>query len=379
MLEQRDYDFLHALWTRRAIFTYVLFAFNIFVFVLMELAGGTTNEATLLAFGVKSNPEIDQGQVWRLLTPIFIHIGLLHLFFNSYALWMVGPQVEKIYGGARFFILYVLTGVAGVLASYWRNPDVISAGASGAIFGLFGVLLVFGIKYRKSIPPFFQRTVGAGVLPVIVINLIIGFSFPAIDNAAHIGGLIAGGVLAFVLPYEQPGSSTHRSFTLARNALLAIIAVSFYQVATHYDGPSPSVRNLYWGWGRILGSKSSIQDFVDAVNTSQQTLDKSFRQMSSRRLDPGSLAGMKSELSAAVDSLERAPSISPRADQAVRELREIAQLQVGLVEDIERSGVMTYSQSRRALENEDRYAQVKESFSNWVKLEGAKHGIQHPR
>src|SRR5262245_53427419 len=172
----------------------------------MEFAGGTTNEATLLAFGVKSNPQIDNGEIWRLITPIFIHIGLLHLFFNSYALWTVGQQVEKLYGPARFVIFYVLTGVAGVAGSYFYHPEAVSAGASGAIFGLFGVLLVFGIRYRKTLPPFFAKAVGTGVLPVIIINLIIGFSIPAIDNSAHISGLLAGALLATLIPFERPGT-----------------------------------------------------------------------------------------------------------------------------------------------------------------------------
>src|ERR1043166_4432386 len=117
-LEQSHLEFLQALWSRRVIVTYIFFGINILVFALMELAGGSTNESTLMAFGVKANPAIDAGQIWRLMTPIFIHIGLLHLFFNSYALWIVGPQVEKLYGGGRFVILYVLTGVAGGYGSY---------------------------------------------------------------------------------------------------------------------------------------------------------------------------------------------------------------------------------------------------------------------
>src|SRR3954462_7839392 len=153
MIAEDHLDFLHAVWTRRSTFTYVFFASNIVVFLLMAFAGGSSSEATLMAFGVKSNPEIVQGQWWRFVTPIFIHIGLLHLFFNSYALWVVGPQVEKLYGSERFVLLYVLTGIAGVLGSYFYHPQAISAGASGAIFGLFGVLLVFGIRYRNSIPP----------------------------------------------------------------------------------------------------------------------------------------------------------------------------------------------------------------------------------
>src|SRR5258708_992708 len=134
MIPEDHLEFLHAVWNRRPTFTYVFFGFNIVVFLMMALAGGSTNEPTLMAFGVKSNPEIVHGQWWRFVTPIFIHIGLLHLLFNSYALWIVGPQVEKLYGGARFVIVYVLTGVAGVYGSYAYHPNTISARASGAIF-----------------------------------------------------------------------------------------------------------------------------------------------------------------------------------------------------------------------------------------------------
>src|SRR5438128_8913535 len=204
MIPEDHLEFLQAVWTRRPTYTYVFFGLNIVVFVLMALAGGSTNQLTLMAFGVKSNPEIAQGQWWRFVTPIFIHIGMLHLLFNSYALWIVGPQVEKLYGGARFVILYIVTGVAGVVGSYLYRPYGVSAGASGAIFGLFGVLLVFGLRYRHHVPPFFRRAVGTGVLPVIVINLFIGFTIPIIDNSAHIAGLLSGMALAAVVPFERP-------------------------------------------------------------------------------------------------------------------------------------------------------------------------------
>src|SRR5262245_13117823 len=166
MIPDEHLEFLHAIWTRRTPFTYVFLVANITIFILMAFAGGATNEPTLMAFGVKSNVEINDGQIWRFVTPIFIHIGLLHLFFNSYALWIVGPQVEKLYGSAGYVVLYLLTGIAGVVGSYFYHPYSISAGASGAIFGLFGVLLVFGIRYRKSVPPAFKRAVGTGVLPI---------------------------------------------------------------------------------------------------------------------------------------------------------------------------------------------------------------------
>src|SRR5262249_44670109 len=241
MIPEDHLEFLNAVWTRRATYTYVFFGLNIVVFLLMAFAGGSMNEQTLMAFGVKANSAIARGQWWRFVTPVFIHIGWLHLIFNSYALWIVGPQVEKLYGSARFVILYVLTGVAGVVGSYLYHPYSISAGASGAIFGLFGVLLVFGIRYRASIPPFFKPAVGSGGLPVIVINLFIGFTIPGIDNSAHIGGLLAGAVLAAVVPFQKPGAETLPVFRTIQIALLALIAICFFNVAKNYDGPHLSV------------------------------------------------------------------------------------------------------------------------------------------
>src|SRR5207249_10816369 len=102
MIPEDKLEFLHAVWTRRPHFTYIFLAVNIVIFLLMSLAGGTTNDATLMAFGVKSNAEINQGQIWRLVTSIFIHIGLLHLFFISYVLCIVDPQLEEWYGSTRF-------------------------------------------------------------------------------------------------------------------------------------------------------------------------------------------------------------------------------------------------------------------------------------
>src|SRR5262245_60902206 len=122
MVPEDHLEFFHAVWMRRPLYTYIFLGLNIFIFVLMALAGGSTNEQTLMAFGVKANAAIAQGQWWRFVTPIFIHIGMLHLFFNSYALWMVGPQVEKLYGAPSFVILYILTGIAGVYGSYYYHP-----------------------------------------------------------------------------------------------------------------------------------------------------------------------------------------------------------------------------------------------------------------
>src|SRR5713226_3249953 len=376
MVPEEHFEFLEAVWTRRPTYTYVFFSLNIVVFLLMALAGGSSNEPTLMAFGVKSNAEIAQGQWWRFVTPIFIHIGMLHLIFNSYALWIVGPQVEKLYGGARFVILYVLTGVAGVYGSYSYHPYTISAGASGAIFGLFGVLLVFGFRYRSSIPPFFKRAVGTGVLPVIVINLIIGFTIPAIDNSAHIGGLLAGAALAAVVPFQKPGEETHAGFRSMQVALLAMIAVCFYEVAVHYEGPRLSTRNLAHGVMQI-GTGSSTEEFIDAVNAAQKTFEASTHQIESARV--ADLRSTRADISKSIDQLRKAPSLASLSDKLVADLIRVMQDQYDLIQDIERSGTVTFAQSRRAKENSARYEAINEAFSSWVDAEGQKYGIQRDR
>src|SRR5262245_5053945 len=301
MIPDQHFEFLQAIWKRRTPMTKAFLVINIIIFLLMAFAGGSTNDATLMAFGVKSNAEIAQGQWWRFITPIFIHIGLLHLLFNSYALWIVGPQVEKLYGSASFVVFYVLTGIAGVAGSYVYHPYSISAGASGAIFGLFGVLLTFGLRYRKSIPPFFKRAVGTGVLPVIVINLIIGFTIPQIDNSAHLSGLLMGGLLGLLIPFQRPGAGTHGFFRALQVLLLVVVGLSFYEVGTHYNGPGFSVRNISSGFFPGFGSGSNVQNFINTLSNAQQTFE-----MSSQELEAGNIANLtrvRTDLSGAIDNL----------------------------------------------------------------------------
>lgn len=372
MISENHLEFLRAVWTRRTPFTFIFLAINIAIFLLMSLAGGTTNGPTLMAFGVKSNAEIHAGQWWRLITPIFIHIGLIHLFFNSYALWIVGPQVEKLYGSARFVILYVLTGVAGVLGSYFFHPENVSAGASGAIFGLFGVLLTFGIRYRHSIPPFFKKAVGTGVLPVIAINLFIGFTIRGIDNSAHISGLIAGAVLAAVIPYQQPGGSSHPFFTAAQILLLTVVAVCFVEVGLHYDGPRLSFPNIAREV-RIIGGRSAADEFIDAINNAQKTFETSSQELEAG--NTSAAAKLRSILTASIDQLQKTPSLASRPDELMAELLRVLQDQYDLIQDVERAGTVTFAHSQRLKANAERYNRVMDSFFKWVETDGEKYGI----
>lgn len=261
--ERYNLNYARAVLSRPYMFTIVFLVLNFFVFLLMWQAGGMSTfvlwagfpEPILYAFGAKTNYLIRYNhEWWRLLTPIFIHVNLPHLLINMYSLWVIGPWVEKLYGSARFVVFWVVTGVAGVLASYLtvipgshpgviasfliKNHDTPSAGASGALFGLVGVLFVFGVKYRRELPEGFKRAFGTGLLPIIVLNLAIGFvARGIIDNAAHVGGLLSGAALALVVSYKRPGQSAGVTIAwrVAQIISLLVIAVTFFMVARDFD------------------------------------------------------------------------------------------------------------------------------------------------
>jgi membrane associated rhomboid family serine protease len=148
---------------------------------------------------------VQHGELWRLLTVTLVHGGIIHLGFNLYALWLIGPLVEALYGHARFLLIYVLCGLGGSAASLaFGDPRIPSVGASGAIFGLFGILLVADRVHKPALTRG-ARNLAAQIGGLIAVNLFIGF-LPGsnIDNAAHVGGLIAGAVLGFVMIPSGP-------------------------------------------------------------------------------------------------------------------------------------------------------------------------------
>jgi hypothetical protein len=202
-----------------------------------------------------------------------------------YSLWIVGPYVEKLYGSAKFIVFWVATGIAGVVASYltvqprlatgsfgrflFKNLDVPSAGASGALFGLVGVLFVFGIKYRRELPEGFKRAFGTGMLPIIIINLFIGYVGRGfIDNAAHLGGLLSGAALALFVEYRRPGE--RRSLAAAWRVLqalaLSLVVIGFYKTGRNFN------RSLQLGQQHMMVSEPGqvVVNFIVVMNQAQE-------------------------------------------------------------------------------------------------------------
>jgi rhomboid protease GluP len=182
----------------RAIFA--LLAINVIMYGISVLLGNAIGwQAALFVLGGKQNEAIDAGQWWRLLTPMVLHGGLTHLLFNSWAMYVLGTEAEQVYGTLRFLTIYLLSGLAGSIASYVFNPAVLSVGASGAIFGLLGALAAFAFTSRSFVGWEASKMQLGQMATLAAINLAFGFAMPNIDNSAHIGGMIAGGIVGLAL------------------------------------------------------------------------------------------------------------------------------------------------------------------------------------
>jgi len=321
---------------RPHIFTIVFLVANLFIFLLMWHSSGMAFEVlmgfperVLVAYGAKLNSYINvQHQWWRFVTPIFIHVNLPHLLVNMYSLWMVGPYVEKLYGSAKFVVLWVLTGIAGVVASYltvrpnmqigplarfiFKNTDLPSAGASGALFGLVGVLFVFGIKYRHELPEGFKRAFGTGLLPMIMLNLFIGFVGRGfIDNAAHVGGFVAGALLALLIDYRR--QSEHPVWAIAWRILevvsLTLVLICFLEVSRHLQDPIAARETELATVSQNENTPAFIV-FAKVINEAQEALELG-------------LAGDASSLDVASTNLRDAPAPDNRADRLRQELEAL--------------------------------------------------------
>lgn len=181
---------------RLAPVTHGLLAINVLVFALMLLAGAGiwhTPNGVQLAWGANFGPATQDGQWWRLFTALFIHFGVVHLALNMWALWDVGRLLERIYGRARFALVYGGSGLLGNLTSLVLNGNqAVSGGASGAVFSLYGALLVFLWRERRQLEPGEFRWLFGAATVFSLLMLGMGWLVPGIDNAAHGGGFLGG-------------------------------------------------------------------------------------------------------------------------------------------------------------------------------------------
>ena len=210
-------------WVTRAIV-----AVNVALFAYEVTLGGVSltspTSETLVHWGANFGLlTIEQFQPWRLFTAMFLHIGLIHIGFNMFALWRSGPFIERVFGNLPYLALYLIAGFGGSLATIIVHPQVISAGASGAIFGVFGGLGGYLVKERKHVPPPILAALRSNLLQFVVYNVVLGFAVPQIDMSAHVGGLVTGFLAgaALACPMDQAGFAMRNK----RAAIVSVIAV----------------------------------------------------------------------------------------------------------------------------------------------------------
>lgn len=384
--------FARAVLNRPYKFTIALLVANIFVFILMWQSSGMNISVlnffpydVLVAYGAKVNYLVrEQHQWWRFITPMFIHINLLHLMVNMYSLWVVGPYVEKLYGSAKFVVFWIVTGIASIVASYFtvlppdrqvgrlgsflfKTMDVPSAGASGALFGLVGVLFVFGIKYRRELPEGFKRAFGTGLIPMIALNLFIGFvGRGLIDNAAHLGGLVAGAFMALVIDYRRPGERAGIAITwrVLQIACIALSLFGFIKAAQHFRDPLPT----YLAQQRTELEKREV-DVPDEVNNFV-----AYAKAMNEAQEAFSLAQTRNDVSAidgAINNLQSTPQLDPKADELRNQLSSFLSRAKALETDT--SATNQKLEAKNALTKE--YLEWIKAYRDWLTTSGRNYGL----
>lgn len=199
------------------VISYGLIALNVLAFVLELSSRDVKSELVLWT------PAVAHGEFYRLLTSAFLHYGPMHLLLNMWALYVVGPQLEGLLGRVRFSALYLLSALGGSVAVYLLAPvTAATAGASGAIFGLFGATLVIGRRLRMDI---------GWVAAIIVINLVFTFSIPNISWQGHVGGLITGLLVAFAYVYPPQQRRTRVQVSASVLLLALFVALIWWRTA----------------------------------------------------------------------------------------------------------------------------------------------------
>ena len=253
----------------RPIATWILLAGYLLVFVQFRLhEAGHDN---LILAGAAA-PVLVVEEPWRLLTAAFAHIGILHLLFNSYFLYHVGPVLERELGIQRFVILYVVTAIGGNVATCMLYlPEQLGAGGSTALFGMLGGLLAMTLRHQRSYRDFFDSAVGRSVLTMIVANLVIGWVVPVISNTAHIGGLITGFLLVFYC-FKLPTAGGRPM----RPTLLPAVATWLLLASTAWFATQPCTRLWYQvheNWTAERERAFDVRLAVEARGFSKDALD----------------------------------------------------------------------------------------------------------
>ena len=291
--------------------TWVILGVNLALWLLTQFSGGSTDPDVLLRYGAMEALHIAAGDYWRLLTAIFLHSGMVHLGFNCVGLFIFGQQIEQLYGRSRFLLIYVVSGLAGSVASYSLNislaPHSIGVGASGAIFGLLGALAAFFLYHRDKLGRLGRQSLN-GLLVLAAVNLFFGFVISGVDNYAHIGGLVAGALLGVSLSpvyrpvYDRFGAparlvdvnSILRRWWVAPAA--GVVLISGTLLGNHNVGDSPLAHLREAEQYRLQGEFDLALDELDRAIEIDRTYGPTYLERALVMIELGNEAAATSDL-----------------------------------------------------------------------------------
>lgn len=251
--------------------THALIAINVLIWLWALTAGATVMQTPadkLLSWGGNAASEVQRGEWWRLFSAMFLHSGAMHILMNMFGLYSAGVIVERVYGRSQYLLIYLGAGLLGSAASlHYSAQQAVSVGASGAVFGITGALLVGFLQHRDKLPKVLSKQMISGLGLFIIYALIQGFGKQGIDNAAHIGGLLGGCLLAYILP-ERFDLEHYRRNVLRRFAAGLVLA-SAITTAVAIEAPRASL-----DMSRIFASeeimKRGIYRFSSVMKELQQ-------------------------------------------------------------------------------------------------------------
>lgn len=200
--------------SKKPIVTWIIIALCIIMFFVSGMGYDTY---TLVKYGANFSGLVRNGELYRLVTYMFLHAGIVHIGLNMYSLYIIGPRVEDFFGKWKYILIYFVSGICGGLLSIGVTPNVVSVGASGAIFGLFGALIYFGYNYRGYI----GAMIRSQVVPIVIYNLFMGLFIPGIDMWGHVGGLIGG-----ILTANMVGTIENKKYNIS-NIILLVVYMAF--------------------------------------------------------------------------------------------------------------------------------------------------------